>query len=78
MGAGACGGARRHADESGGGVSNRQLDFIFVGTALFAALGCARYYVVGVLDRDRLISRTAAAGFFVFTIAAVLYFWRFF
>jgi len=54
------------------------LDFIFIGTAIFGALGCARYYVVGVLDRDRLISRTAAAGFFAFTIVAVVYFWRFF
>jgi hypothetical protein len=59
-------------------VSNSQLDYIFVGTALLAALGCARYYVLGVLDRDRLISRTAAAGFFVFTIAAVVYFLWFF
>jgi len=54
------------------------LDYIFVGTALLGALGCAHYYVVGVLDRDRLISRTAAAGFFAFTIVAVVYFWRFF
>lgn len=59
-------------------MSNRTLDFIFIGTALFGALGCARYYVLGVLDRDRLISRTAAAGFVVFTAAAVVYFWRFF
>lgn len=54
------------------------MDYIFVGTALLGALGCAYYYVVGVLDRDRLISRTAAAGFFVCIIAAVLYFLWFF
>jgi hypothetical protein len=59
-------------------VSNRTLDYIFIGTAIFGALGCARYYVVGALDRDRLISRTAAAGFFFCTIAAVLYFLWFF
>ena len=59
-------------------MSTRTWDVIFIGTAIFGALGCARYYVVGVLDRDRLISRTAAAGFFLCTIAAVLYFWRFF
>jgi hypothetical protein len=59
-------------------VSNSQLDYIFVGTALLGALGCAYYYVLGVLDRDRLISRTAAAGFFGCIIAAVLYFLWFF
>jgi hypothetical protein len=59
-------------------VSDRQLDYIFVGTALLGALGCAYYYVLAVLDRDRLISRTAPAGFFFCTIAAVLYFLWFF
>lgn len=54
-------------------MSNRTLDVIFIGTAIFGALGCASYYVLAVLDRDRLISRTAAAGFFLFIIAAVLY-----
>jgi hypothetical protein len=58
-------------------VSTRTWDVLFVGTAIIAALGCARYYVVAVLDKDRPLSRSAAAGFFVFTIAAVLYFWRF-
>jgi len=58
-------------------VSTRTWDVIFIGTAIFGALGCARYYVLAVLDKDRLLSRSAAAGFFVFTIAAVLYFWRF-
>jgi hypothetical protein len=59
-------------------VSTRTWDVLFVGTAIIAALACARYYVVAVLDKDRPLSRSAAAGFFVFTIAAVLYFWRFF
>jgi hypothetical protein len=58
-------------------VSTRAWDIVFIVGALFAALGCARYYVVAVLDKDRLLSRSAAAGFFVFTIVAVLYFWRF-
>jgi hypothetical protein len=56
-------------------VSTRTWDVLFVGTAIFAALDCARYYVLAVLDKDRPLSRVAAAGFFVFTIAAVLYFW---
>jgi len=58
-------------------VSTRAWDIVFIVGALFGALGCARYYVLAVLDKDRLLSRSAAAGFFVFTIAAVLYFWRF-
>jgi len=58
-------------------VSDRSWDIVFIVVALFGALGCARYYVVAVLDKDRPLSRSAAVGFFVFTIAAVLYFWRF-
>jgi len=58
-------------------VSTRAWDIVFIVGALFGALGCARYYVLAVLDKDRLLSRSAAAGFFVFTIAAVLYFWWF-
>jgi hypothetical protein len=59
-------------------VSTRTWDLLFVGTAIIGALGSARYYVLAVLDKDRPLSRSAAAGFFVFTIAAVLYFWWFF
>ena len=55
-------------------MSTRTWDVLFIGTALFGALACTRYYVVAVLERDRLISTSAAAGFFLFTIAAVLYF----
>ncbi len=36
----------------------------------------ARYYVLAVVERDRLLARSAAVSFFLFTIAAVLYFWR--
>jgi hypothetical protein len=50
---------------------------VFVGGAVFGALVAARYYVVGVLARDRLLSRSAATMFFLFTIAAVLYIWWF-
>jgi hypothetical protein len=49
---------------------------VFVVGAVLAAIIAARYYVVGVVERDRLLARWAAAMFFVFTIAAVLYFWR--
>ena len=50
---------------------------VFVVVAILAALISARYYVVGVLIRDRPLARAAAAMFFVFTIAAVLYIWTF-
>ena len=49
---------------------------LFVVVALLGALIAARYYVVGVLERDQLLARLSAAMFFVFTIAAVLYLWR--
>ena len=50
---------------------------VFVVVAALAALISARYYVVGVLIRDRPLARAAVAMFFVFTIAAVLYIWTF-
>jgi hypothetical protein len=57
-------------------VSDRTWDIVFIGVAIVAAIGCGYYYVQGVIDRDRALARLAAVGFFVFTIAAVLYFWR--
>ena len=51
-------------------------DALFVVGAFLGALIAARYYVLGVVERDRLLARSAAAMFFVFTIAAVLYLWR--
>ncbi len=56
-------------------MSPRALDIIFVSVALLGALGSARYYVQGVLSRDRLLSRSAAAAFLGFTSAAVVYLW---
>jgi hypothetical protein len=58
-------------------VSERTWDIVFLGTAMFGVLGCGYYYVLGVLDRDRWLARLAASGFFLFSIAAVLYYWRF-
>jgi hypothetical protein len=57
-------------------VSDRTWDIVFIGVAIVAAIGCGYYYVQGVIDRDRALARLAAVGFFVFTIAAELYFWR--
>jgi hypothetical protein len=58
-------------------VSDRTWDIVFIGVAMFAALGCGYYYVQGVLDRDSGLARLAASGFLLFSIAAVLYYWRF-
>ena len=54
----------------------RAWDVLFVVVSVLAALIAARYYVVGVVERDQLLARLSAAMFFLFTIAAVLYFWR--
>lgn len=44
--------------------------------ALLAAVGCAYYYVVAVLDEDRPLSRASALAFVVFgAVAAVIFFW---
>jgi hypothetical protein len=60
----------------GSGLRVWAWDALFVVEAVLGALIAARYYVVGVVERDRLLARSAAASFFLFTIAAVLYFWR--
>ena len=60
-----------------GGMSDRTWDLVFIGGAIAAAVGCGYYYVQGVMDRDRLLARLAAVGFLIFSVAAVLYFWRF-
>ncbi len=44
---------------------------LFVGSLLCMA-GFAWYFVQGVLDGDRTLSRAAAAGFFVLAAAAVI------
>jgi hypothetical protein len=44
---------------------------LFFLVALLAALAMARYYVLGVLQGDRVASRAAAVGFLVFGAVAV-------
>ena len=56
-------------------MSDRALDVIFVSVALLGALASARYFVLGVLDEDRRLSRSAAAAFLGFSLAAVVYLW---
>ena len=56
-------------------MSPRTLDIIFVSAAVFGALISARYYVVGILIKDRPLSRAAAFGFLGFCLAAAVYLW---
>ena len=57
-------------------MSPGALDIIFVSVALLGALASASYYVLGVLDEDRALSRAAAAMFVGCCIAAVVYVWE--
>ena len=41
--------------------------------AIIAAVGCAYYYVVAVLDRHRALSRSAALAFFIFSLIVSVY-----
>ena len=54
----------------------RVQDFILLAVAMFAAVGCAYYYVVAVLDGHRALSRSAALAFFVFSLIVAVYFRR--
>jgi hypothetical protein len=47
------------------------LSLLFFLVALLAAVAMGRYYVMGVLQRDRVASRWAAMGFLVFGAVAV-------
>jgi hypothetical protein len=51
-------------------------DIIVISTALIAAIGSAYFYVVGTLDQDRSLSRSAALAFFVFSLVAAVFFLR--
>ena len=51
-------------------------DYILLVVAILAAVGCAYYYVVAVLDGHRALSRSAAIAFFVFSLLVAVYFRR--
>ena len=57
-------------------MSPGALDIIFVSVALLGVLASAWYYVLGVLDEDRALSRAAAAMLLGCCIAAVVYVWE--
>ena len=51
----------------------RVQDFLLLAIAILAAVGCAYYYVVAVLDGHRALSRSAALAFFVFSLIVAVY-----
>ena len=51
-------------------------DLIVLAVALVAAVRCAYYYVVAVLDQHRALSRSAALAFFVFSLIFAVFFRR--
>ena len=57
-------------------MSARTLDVIFVCAALLGALGCVYYYIRGVLNSDRLLSRSAIITAMVLGVSAAAYWWR--
>jgi predicted membrane-bound spermidine synthase len=48
-------------------------DLLLLMVAVFAAVGCAYYYIVAVLDGHRALSRSAALAFFVFSLIVAVY-----
>ena len=52
-------------------MRNDTLGLLFLLVALSAVVAMGRYYVLGVLERDRVASRWAVVGFLVFGAAAV-------
>ncbi len=60
-----------------GSMGVRVWDITLIVVALCAAGASAWYYVAAVIDRDRPLARMAGAAFFLFTTAALVYFWKF-
>lgn len=50
------------------------MDFLVLLVAIVAAVGCAYYYIVAVLDRHRALSRSAALAFFIFSLVVAVLF----
>jgi hypothetical protein len=48
-------------------------DLLLLMVAIIAAVGCAYYYVVAVLDEHRALSRTAVLAFFIFSLIVAVY-----
>jgi hypothetical protein len=54
-------------------VGAKVQDLILLAVAILAAVGCAYYYIVAVLDGHRALSRSAALAFFVFSLLVAVY-----
>jgi hypothetical protein len=54
-------------------VGSTVQDLLLLIVAIIAAVGCAYYYVVAVLDRYRALSRSAVLAFFVFSLIVAVY-----
>jgi hypothetical protein len=52
----------------------RAQDLLLLTVAILAAVGCAYYYIVAVLDGQRALSRSEALAFFVFSLQVAVYF----
>ena len=48
-------------------------DLLLLMVAIIAAVGCAYYYIVAVLDGHRALSRPAVLAFFVFSLIVAVY-----
>ena len=48
-------------------------DLLLLMVAIIAAVGCAYYYIVAVLDGHRALSRSAVVAFFVFSLIVAIY-----
>ena len=57
-------------------MSARTQDLIVLAVAIFAAAGCAYYYIVAVLDQHWALSRSAALAFFIFSLVVAVFFRR--
>ena len=55
-------------------MGSRTLDFLVLLVAIVAAVGCAYYYIVAVLDGHRALSRSAAVAFFIFSLVVAVLF----
>lgn len=55
-------------------MGSRTLDFLVLLVAIIAAVGCAYYYIVAVLDGHRALSRSAALAFFIFSLVVAVLF----
>jgi hypothetical protein len=56
-----------------GSVSTGTWNALMLAVALLSTGGCGYYYVQGVLDEDRSLSRAAAFAFFVFGVVSAVF-----